>query len=345
MTPPTTGSTLREARGVNVVHDRLRVMVERRTVEPANLRVLAEGSVPRGAGGRWPTARCWWSRSPLGRITRVAPDGATSDVAETGGGPNGLAVAPTGRCSCATTAGCFEWLEIGDLLISGRAAARRLAGPRLAPAGRPRHRRGHHAGHRVGGRAAPRAQRPGGRRRRRRVVHRLRHRASRWRPRRSPRASTGAGPTAPTCAGRSTRSTGPTASACRPPATGSTWPSATTGACWPGTSPAPARCRAPAPMAPQGATLDRPARRGRAVRLAGGRRRRLGVRGHAGPGPRHHVVQPRRSRRRVDAAARPDGHQHLLRGPTAPPTPPCPRTGKLVAFDWPRPGGRLNFTA
>ncbi len=94
-------------------------MVERRTVEPANLRVLAEGlKFPEGpvllADGSVVVVEI-----PLGRITRVAPDGAVSVVAETGGGPNGLAVAPDGALLACNNGGCFEWMEIGDLLISG----------------------------------------------------------------------------------------------------------------------------------------------------------------------------------------------------------------------------------
>src|SRR3546814_4102474 len=33
-----------------------------------------------------------------GRLTRVAPDGSRTTVADTGGGPNGAAIGPDGRC-------------------------------------------------------------------------------------------------------------------------------------------------------------------------------------------------------------------------------------------------------
>lgn len=94
-------------------------MVERRTVEPVNLRVVAEGlSFPEG-----PVALADGSvlvvEIPKGRVTRVAPDGSTSTVAEPGGGPNGLAVAPDGALLACNNGGCFAWLEMGDLLISG----------------------------------------------------------------------------------------------------------------------------------------------------------------------------------------------------------------------------------
>jgi gluconolactonase len=94
-------------------------MIERRTVEPANLRIVAEGlKFPEG-----PVAMADGSvvvvEIPLGRVTRVAPDGTTSVVAETGGGPNGLAVAPDGSLLACNNGGCFDWLEIGELTISG----------------------------------------------------------------------------------------------------------------------------------------------------------------------------------------------------------------------------------
>lgn len=50
-----------------------------------------------------------------GRITRVAPDGRTSTVAEPGGGPNGLATGPDGKLYCCNNGG-FEWREQGGFL-------------------------------------------------------------------------------------------------------------------------------------------------------------------------------------------------------------------------------------
>ena len=50
-----------------------------------------------------------------GRITRVAPDGRTSTVAEPGGGPNGLAMGPDGKLYCCNNGG-FEWREQGEFL-------------------------------------------------------------------------------------------------------------------------------------------------------------------------------------------------------------------------------------
>jgi gluconolactonase len=43
-----------------------------------------------------------------GALTRVAPDGAKSVVARTGGGPNGAAIGPDGKCYVCNNGG-FEW--------------------------------------------------------------------------------------------------------------------------------------------------------------------------------------------------------------------------------------------
>lgn len=51
-----------------------------------------------------------------GRITRVAPDGSRTTVAEPGGGPNGLAVGPDGKLYCCNNGG-FRYVEFGGLLI------------------------------------------------------------------------------------------------------------------------------------------------------------------------------------------------------------------------------------
>jgi gluconolactonase len=53
-----------------------------------------------------------------GTVTRVAPDGALSVVAEVGGGPNGLAVGPDGQLYCCNNGG-FEWREVMGMLVPG----------------------------------------------------------------------------------------------------------------------------------------------------------------------------------------------------------------------------------
>ena len=54
-----------------------------------------------------------------GRVTRVAPDGAGTLVAETGGGPNGLAIGPDGALWCCNNGGRFSFAERDGLLLPG----------------------------------------------------------------------------------------------------------------------------------------------------------------------------------------------------------------------------------
>lgn len=53
------------------------------------------------------------------RITRIRPDGSTEVLAETGGGPNGLAVGPDGALWIADNGGAFSWHEEMGLTIPG----------------------------------------------------------------------------------------------------------------------------------------------------------------------------------------------------------------------------------
>jgi gluconolactonase len=57
-----------------------------------------------------------------GRLTRIAPDGSCRTLAELGGGPNGAAMGPDGRCYVCNNGG-FVWRERdGALLPAGTAA-------------------------------------------------------------------------------------------------------------------------------------------------------------------------------------------------------------------------------
>lgn len=56
-----------------------------------------------------------------GRLTRIAPDGRKDIVAEPGGGPNGAALGPDGKCYLCNNGG-FRWREEGGLLFPGLAA-------------------------------------------------------------------------------------------------------------------------------------------------------------------------------------------------------------------------------
>ena len=51
-----------------------------------------------------------------GTLTRVKPDGSKEIVAETGGGPNGAAIGPDGKCYVCNNGG-FEWIEAGGLTV------------------------------------------------------------------------------------------------------------------------------------------------------------------------------------------------------------------------------------
>lgn len=57
-----------------------------------------------------------------GRLTRVAPDGRKSTVADPGGGPNGAAIGPDGAIYVCNNGG-FEWYNQDGLLLPGNAAA------------------------------------------------------------------------------------------------------------------------------------------------------------------------------------------------------------------------------
>ena len=87
-------------------------------------------------GLRFPEGPVWMPDGSIilteiaaGRITRVWPDGRKEVVAETGGGPNGLAIGPDGRLYCCNNGG-FEYVENGPYLAP-RGIAKDYSGGRI----------------------------------------------------------------------------------------------------------------------------------------------------------------------------------------------------------------------
>ena len=62
-----------------------------------------------------------------GTLTRVAPDGRTSAVANTGGGPNGAAIGPDGACYVCNNGG-FEWHDMAGIVVPGNQPADYIGG-------------------------------------------------------------------------------------------------------------------------------------------------------------------------------------------------------------------------
>lgn len=54
-----------------------------------------------------------------GTLSRVHPGGSVEVVAECGGGPNGAALGPDGAVYITNNGGCFEWIDLGSLLLPG----------------------------------------------------------------------------------------------------------------------------------------------------------------------------------------------------------------------------------
>src|SRR5881394_1959947 len=55
-----------------------------------------------------------------GTLTRVAPDGTKTVVAELGGGPNGAAIGPDGRCYVCNNGG-LDWESVDGRILPGLA--------------------------------------------------------------------------------------------------------------------------------------------------------------------------------------------------------------------------------
>ena len=62
-----------------------------------------------------------------GTLARVAPDGAKTIVADTGGGPNGAAVGPDGKIYVCNNGG-FEWSELEGMTVPGAQPANYIGG-------------------------------------------------------------------------------------------------------------------------------------------------------------------------------------------------------------------------
>ena len=81
------------------------------------------------SGLRFPEGPIWMSDGSVvlveiarGTLSRVSPDGRIDVVAELGGGPNGAAIGPDGRVWVCNNGG-FEWLDAGGLLVPGHQPA------------------------------------------------------------------------------------------------------------------------------------------------------------------------------------------------------------------------------
>ena len=65
------------------------------------------------------------------RLTRVAPDGTHSTIAEIEGGPNGAAVGPDGAFYLCNNGGCFAPAEFGGMMFPGAFVPERYIGGRI----------------------------------------------------------------------------------------------------------------------------------------------------------------------------------------------------------------------
>lgn len=91
-----------------------------RVVEPSNLRVVTSGlRFPEGPIAM-EDGSVLVGEIAAGCVTRVQPDGSKELVAETGGGPNGLAIGPDGALYVANNGGCFDFHEVMGLTFPGQ---------------------------------------------------------------------------------------------------------------------------------------------------------------------------------------------------------------------------------
>jgi gluconolactonase len=52
-----------------------------------------------------------------GTVTAIADDGTRSTTAELGGGPNGAAIGPDGKLYVCNNGGSFAWIEVGEMIL------------------------------------------------------------------------------------------------------------------------------------------------------------------------------------------------------------------------------------
>ena len=129
-----------------------------RTVEPAELRVLATGlAFPEG---QWPwrTGRVVVAEIAAGRVTASSPTAPPPRWRRPEAAPTASPSVPTGRCTSRTTGGAWEWREVVDSHLPGLAAARVVARAGSLQRIDPRPWRVHQADRRMRGQTAARPQ-------------------------------------------------------------------------------------------------------------------------------------------------------------------------------------------
>lgn len=66
-----------------------------------------------------------------GTLSRVTPEGKVEVVAEPGGGPNGAAIGPDGKVYVCNNGGCFDWQDISGFIVPGPFDESKYSGGRI----------------------------------------------------------------------------------------------------------------------------------------------------------------------------------------------------------------------